>query len=549
MHIKIHCLKKILFFLLISNFAFSQWSISDGERSALLALYSATGGPEWSITWDEEQDPKTWYGITVKDGAVAEINLRGNALKGSFPAGLSAFPHLQKLDLSSNQLSGEISPSVSSLTSLVRLDLSNNRLTGDPSFTLTSLSQLQELSLGNNFFACENINSFLQNYHSVKILDLSNFGLTAVPDALSAYSGLEILNLSNNTLSQNFEKLSSLSKLTELDLSGNQLTAIPTAVAGLGQLTSLNLARNKFTQNTLGQIKSFTKLEWLSLEDNEIESVPAGISALTSLVHLNLGRNNISGGISVLGPLLHLEQLYLHNNKLSGAFPEEILNLPRIQMAALSSNQLSGAIPQNIPAITFIDNNRYSEEQIRNFLDLKIPSAQFVYSPQRYDYAAAVQGIAGQSVTLPQSISGENYTYRWYKTLESFTGITAPAYYLNSVQNSDFDVYTCEAYFLKKYPDYLLEISFFREPVHLQDALGTKEISASVSLYPNPTKDYLNIVTENNRLESALIYDLSGKLILTSHDHKIDVRAIPSGVYVIVIKTSKGDKTFKWIKS
>lgn len=542
-------MKKILLFLLISNFLCAQWSISDAERNALLTLYNATGGPQWSLTWDEAKDPKTWYGIKVKNGAVTEINLRGNALKGAFPTGLSTFTHLQKLDLSSNQLSGELSSSLGSLTGLTRLDLSNNRLTGDPALALAPLHQLTELSLGNNFFVCENINTLLQNFTSLKILDLSNFGLTAVPDQISTYNALEILNLSNNTLKQNFEKLSPLSQLRELDLSGNQLTAIPPAIANLTPLTSLNLAQNKFTQNTLGPLANLTQLEWLSLEDNEIENLPTGIAALVQLVHLNLGRNKIAGGISSLQTLTHLEQLYLHNNKISGAFPEVLLQLPRIQMVVLTGNQLSGNIPANIPPITLLENNRYSQGEIKSFLDLKIPFTQFAYSPQRYDHPTAIQGIIGESATLPQQISGEDYRFRWYKTLETFTGATTSNYHLNSVQDSDFDAYTCEAYFLKKYPDYLLEISFFREPVYLQDALATQELAASVALYPNPTQDYLHISTQNNRLENALIYDLSGRQILTTKAHKIDVRAVPSGVYVIVIKTQKGNTTLKWIKN
>jgi len=541
--------KKFLFFLLISNTLFGQWSISHSERNALISIYNSNFGTQWSSGWDFEKDPKTWYGVKVKNGYVTEINLRGNALKGSFPSTLSAFTHLEKLDLSSNQLSGEISSGVSGLSHLVRLDISNNRLSGDPSHTLSSLSLLEELSIGNNNFLLADIDGFLQGFTNIKILDLSGSGLTAVPSKLSTYINLQTLNLSNNTISQNFNTLSGLSKLTELDLSGNQLTAIPSALNSLTNLVSLNVSHNLFKTNYSAPLSSMKKLEWLSLEDNQIENFPTELSQLKNLVHLNFGRNKISGGLSSLSVLTNLEQLFLNNNLLAGGFPSELLQFSKLQMLALSSNQLSGDIPQNIPALTFIENNRFTESQIRNLLSSNASIADFRYSPQRYDNAETVFGTIGQNATLTQSVSGENYQFRWFKTLDLNTHITTPNYSISSVKNEDFDYYTCEAYFVKNYSKFLMEVSFFREPVKLEDALSTDEISKNIVIFPNPTKDFLNIRTKNIKVESSSIFDLSGKLIFTTHDSMIDVKALPSGVYLIRIDTANDQKIFKWIKN
>lgn len=117
-------MKKIIFFLLISNFAFAQWSISNAERGALINIYNATNGENWNRTWDLEKDPRTWFGVSVRNGAVVELNLSGNALKGNFPAYVSSLTKLTKLDLSNNQLSGEVPMGISSLSSLTKLDIS-----------------------------------------------------------------------------------------------------------------------------------------------------------------------------------------------------------------------------------------------------------------------------------------------------------------------------------------------------------------------------------------------------------------------------------------
>lgn len=89
-------MKKLLFFLLITSWLGAQWSISNAERDALIGIYNTTNGAHWSQTWDLTKDPRTWYGIIVKNSRVQEINLKGNALKGTFPANLATFQSLKK---------------------------------------------------------------------------------------------------------------------------------------------------------------------------------------------------------------------------------------------------------------------------------------------------------------------------------------------------------------------------------------------------------------------------------------------------------------------
>lgn len=541
-------MKKILFFLLISNYIFAQWSISTSERNALVSLYNSTNGDHWSSPWDMGKDPKTWYGIKTRNGYVTEINLRGNALVGNFPSIFSSFSKLEKLDLSNNQLSGAVSSSINALPNLTRLDISNNRLTGDPSTSLSSLTKLQDLSIGNNELSISNWDSFLQTYPLLKVLDISKFGLTAVPTKLSLLTQLEALNLSNNTIAQNFSTLSGLTKLTELNLSGNKLTVIPSAISAVPGLKILNLSQNPFTGNYSTPLASLTNLEWLSLESTGINAVPTELSQLKNLIHLNLGRNALSGGLSDLLGLTNLEQIFLNNNLLAGNFPTELLQLQKLQMISLSSNNLTGDIPETIPALTFVDNNHFTENQIGGFLAQQKTMADFTYTPQRYDEAITVMAGIGDSTSLPQSLSGENYQFSWLKNLDENINVHTPNYGINHVEEEHFAVYTAEAYFLKQFPMYTMEVSFFREPVTLDNSFSTQEVLKGLSIYPNPTSDYINIKAVNVKIEESYIYDLSGKLILQSKEHSIFVKHLPSGTYLITLKTEKGPKTFKWIK-
>lgn len=541
--------KKTLFFLLLSSLCFGQkWSISFAERASLVSLYNATSGENWSTIWDLEKDPKYWYGIKIKNGNVSEINLRGNALKGNFPVAVADLPKLEKLDLSSNQLTGEVSTAISGLSNLVRLDLSNNRFSGDPTAAILPLSQLQEISVGNNTFVFADIETLLQNFPQVQVLDLAHIGLNAIPQKLSTLSKLEFLNLSNNSVTQNFNHLSTLIILKELNLSGNQLTKIPTEVGMLAQLRTLDLSNNVISPNFTAPLAQLKNLEWLNMSANQMTNFPTQLSQLTALIHLKFSDNQISGGFESLIGLQNLEQIYLDNNLIFGAFPSSILQLKKLQMLSLNGNQLSGEIPETVPALTFIDNNRFSKQDLKNFLVTEKSMADFTYSPQRYDEPKTVFASLGSAATLPQTLSGDEYQYTWFKNLDQKTPVTTESFYISNVETEDFTDYTCETYSFEVLPKELMEVSLFREPVTLAQGLGTAEVKSDLIVYPNPAKDFLHIKTSKLDIEKVFIFDLSGKLIMTENSKTIDVNHLPSATYIISIKTSEGLKTFKFIK-
>lgn len=541
--------KKTLLFLFFSHILLAQnWSIPFAQRTALINLYNATSGQTWSQNWDFNKDPKTWFGVKIKNGNVVELNLRGNALKGNFPSTLSPLVKLQKLDLSNNQLQGDVSPTISSFSNLVRLDISNNRLTGDPTTMILPLSNLTEISIGNNDFQFADLNVLLGNFPNLQVLDISKMGLTAVPQKVSSLTKLTALNLSNNAISQGFSNVASLNNLTEINISGNQLTKIPAELSTLIGLKMLDASNNAFSANYSATLSSLKNLEWLSLKSNQITTFPAELLQLKKLIHLNFSDNKIPSGLGALAALPELEQIFLDKNLISGSFPTELLQLKKLQMISLIGNQLSGEIPEEIPQLTFLENNRYTTQQIRNFFLINTPKADFTYSPQRYDEEKTMKIELNHSANLTQSLSGTDYQFTWFKNLDQKTPVISENYFINNVAESDYVAYTCEAYYFENLPEQLLEISFYREPITLIKELGTEEINRDLVVYPNPTSDYLHIKTTKIDIEKIFIFDLSGKLLSTENQRRIDVRHLPSGTYVISIKTSEGIKSFKFIK-
>ena len=542
-------MKKILFFLLISNFFFPQWSISNAERSALISIHNATNGDNWNRTWDLDKDPRNWFGISVKNGTVTELNLSGNALKGNFPSNLSSFPKLTKLDLSNNQLSGDV-PVISSLSLLNKLDISNNRLTGNPTTSLTGLFNVDDLALGGNLFLIPDVNGLLQNFNNIKTLNLSDLALTVIPAKITAFTNLETLILDNNPIPANaFGNIAGHPKLTNLSLSGLQLIQIPNQVSQLTQLTSLNLSNNALTEQTTSGLSNLTNLAWLSLENNQLAQIPSQIPQLKKLQTLNLGRNRISGGTAVLAGLNNLQQLFLNNNLLSGNIPSEFLGMPKLLMLNLNSNQLSGDLNDQLPKITHLSNNRFNKSQLTNYvLDYNLQT-DFDYSPQRYDASKEVLGVLGQPAKLDQSLSGTDYTFTWYKNLDQKTNTTTADLNFGSVQESDYATYTAEAYSYSVLDNSVVfDLSLFREPIALVKVLGTEESAKYFNIYPNPTSEFLNIVSTKYDIQKVHIYDLSGKQMLSESKSKINVSKLPSGVYMLMIKTQEGNKNFKFIK-
>lgn len=76
---------------------------------------------------------------------------------------------------------------------------------------------------------------------------------------------------------------------------------------------------------------------------------------------------------------------------------------------------------------------------------------------------------------------------------------------------------------------------------------NVNQSNLSISMYPNPVNDFLNIQIneKNNHTENFFIYDISGRLLLSNsfNDYtNIDLSNFSKGFYIIEIKS--GDKTF-----
>lgn len=321
------------------------------DKEALIALYNATDGPNWTNPWDLNADISTWHGITVNtEGRVTEINLYNNSLSGYIPEAIGNLSNLTYLDLNSNNLTGNIPESIRNLSSLKYLLLSKNTLTGNISEFLENLN-LISLSLGDNNFT------------------------GSIPEGIGNLTNLASLDLSNNNLTGNIpETIENLVKLRSFSLSDNNLTGnIPEAIGNLIDLQIFYLYNNSLSGNIPDAIGNLINLQHLGLNNINLEGViPNEIGNLTNLRSLNLSNNDLTGNIpESIGNLVKLESIHLYNNNLSGNIPEAIGSLINLRYIYLDHNNLTGGIPESIKNFTNLTTLNLSN----NYLEGKIGRA------------------------------------------------------------------------------------------------------------------------------------------------------------------------------
>ena len=119
------------------------------DREALVALYNATGGPNWrrNNNWLSDVPIGEWEGVTTDgNGRVIGLALSDNQLSGEIPPELGNLANLTGLDLDGNELSGEIPPELGGLANLTELYISGSQLSGEIPPELGGLANPPELT-------------------------------------------------------------------------------------------------------------------------------------------------------------------------------------------------------------------------------------------------------------------------------------------------------------------------------------------------------------------------------------------------------------------
>ena len=327
-----------------------------GDRAALVALYRATGGPNWrnDTNWLSDRPLDAWYGVTTNDsGRVTGLDLHDNELRGQIPPELKGLSGLMRLHLSDNRLSGQIPSELGSLFHLRHLFLDGNELDGKIPPELSKLSNLVTLHLGANSLTGQ-IPPELGRLSRIRQLFLNDNDLSGqIPPELGGLFYLELLHLTNNALSGQIPpELAGLSDLTDLFLQGNRTFRCPLDDAAFREwLKGIRNQRGLFCSyagDRAALVALYNATDGPNWRDNTNWLADGPLAAWYGVTTDDRGRvtglklryNALSGQIPPeLGSLSKLTRLDLGGNALSGQIPPELSRLNRLSHLFLQGNR------------------------------------------------------------------------------------------------------------------------------------------------------------------------------------------------------------------
>ena len=376
---------------------------AESDREALIALYNATDGPNWTnnTNWLSDAPLDEWRGVRLtRTGRVSFVWLEANGLSGEIPPEVGNLSSLEELNLANNNLRGELPPELGRLQNLIILRLHGNQFSGQLPPELGSIGTLRSVWVeGSEFTGCAPdilhdgtpipldlpkcdvpdhpaeraaLVAFYNASTPGRHLELAPSWLSDTPvgewEGVSTDSEGHVvsLDLSRSAIIYGGwagrlpPELGSLSRLVVLNLeesqsgSGGLTGEIPRELGDLTNLRILRIGYNGASGGLSGEIPpelgNLVNLTSLSLALNQLTgSIPPELGNLVNLTSLFLGRNQLTGEIPPeFGNLMNLTRLHLVDNQLSGEIPPELGNLPYLVSLELTGNRLTGCVPDDL---------------------------------------------------------------------------------------------------------------------------------------------------------------------------------------------------------
>jgi len=187
--------------LLICNPAPPTPTCRYNDSLALVTLYNATNGANWTNPWNLNQPMTTWHGVTLNtDGCLSVLDLNSNNLTGSIPTDIGELQDCVYLNLSLNQLSGTIPNTIGNLQNLGFLNLRTNQLSGAIPMEIGNLQGITFLALNNNQLT-GSIPPEMAGMQSLGLLYLNNNQLSGCYAPVLSALCTQLYNSANSNIS------------------------------------------------------------------------------------------------------------------------------------------------------------------------------------------------------------------------------------------------------------------------------------------------------------------------------------------------------------
>ncbi|CAH1251175.1 ANKK1 [Branchiostoma lanceolatum] len=334
-------------------------------------------------------------------------------------------------------------------------------------------------------------------------LDLSNQGLTSIPEEVFDITDLEILDVANNKLTGIPEAIGRLQKLSRLDADGNKLTSLPRAIGSLQKLTHLFIHDNQLTEVPPGLTElppgvcSLPNLEMLAVRNNKLSTFPPGVEKLQKLRQLNIDGNQLTEvppGVLSVG-----------NNKLS-TLPPGVEKLQKFRELYIDSNQLT-EVPPGVCSLSNLEVLSVGENPIRRLpknvtrlsrlRTLGVPDCQFEEFPRQVLQLKTLEKLyAGgcEFDIVPDELG--NLQHLWYLSLDNNLLRTLPStlshlhnlreVYLYTNKFDTFPEVLCELPAMETLDIRNNNITRLPTALHQADKLKDLDVSGNPLTYPSP---------------------------------------------------------------
>eukprot|EP01117_Protostelium_nocturnum_P005983 TRINITY_DN2150_c0_g1_i1.p1 TRINITY_DN2150_c0_g1~~TRINITY_DN2150_c0_g1_i1.p1 ORF type:complete len:1182 (-),score=440.97 TRINITY_DN2150_c0_g1_i1:176-3721(-) len=222
---------------------------------------------------------------------------------------------------------------------------------GNFSIQSSSFGKDSSLSLGNTtiVYISDSLFPFPFSVDSLSKSEISTMVLTrnSFKDSPLIKSKVNSIYFYDNRIPFSFNELfNSFNRLEEtlvLYLADNRMNGNLSFLNRMKSSTAIELSGNLLNGNLPNIESSFSSLWYLSVSNNKLEgTIPSSFGLLKNLAYLDLSFNRLNGTIpNELGSLTSLIQLDLSDNKLQGVVPNVVANL-HLNELDLSNNNLTG---------------------------------------------------------------------------------------------------------------------------------------------------------------------------------------------------------------
>ncbi|KAF6169697.1 hypothetical protein GIB67_004089 [Kingdonia uniflora] len=329
-----------------------------------------------SIIWRKREDDEyVMMHDIVRDAAISIARENRNESIISVGLGLQKWPELKDPG------------------KCLRMSLMRNDILQVPAVT-PDCSQLMTLSLASNRSLKEIPDGFFEGMKCLATLDLSDTGISSLPQSLSSLKNcLRSLYLGNCWRLEDISPIGNLKTLEILGIQRTGISRLPEEISGLRNLKMLNLSDNKYLKcippNVISSLSSLEELYiYRSFGGWEIEGSGdnaslAEVASLTNLTSLYLDIGHEKWLSTDIGPCHHwekLEKFYFYTPmSLLGASMSSMSSLrkyPRCVSLSARSNSYPVAAWVNVLMVRTCDLVLHRCEGLKNVLQLN-PKGRF----------------------------------------------------------------------------------------------------------------------------------------------------------------------------